>query len=84
MKLIKKEEQKLFCSYNLGTITEEDNKGVTIASYQARLTGRYEPIIIFPDGDMTIIEWKDILEFAKWKKEKVDKEVSDNESIQNK
>ncbi|MBO5475542.1 MAG: hypothetical protein J5982_03430 [Bacilli bacterium] len=75
MQLIKKESEKLFCSYDLGTIEETSAETKEKTTYQARLTVRYEPIIIFPDGDMAIIEWNDILEFAKWKKDKVKKET---------
>lgn len=82
MELIKKEDQKLFCSYELGTIefTNETEK----VTYEVRLSTKYEPMIIFPDGDIAIITWKDIIEFARYTKNNRYKEAKENERIQDK
>ena len=82
MELIKKEDQKLFCSYELGTIefTNETEK----VTYEVRLSTKYEPMIIFPDGDIAIITWTDIIEFARYTKNNRYKEAKENERIQDK
>lgn len=74
MKLIKRKEQKLLISYELGTIEEKDNITNETVVYKAQLSNMYEPMIVFPNGDIAVITWQDIIDFAKFTKNNHSKE----------
>lgn len=83
MELIRKEDHKLMMSNYVGTGTEKAESGEDL-TYEFRTTIHYAPIIEFPNGDIVVMNWEDIVKIAKDYKAKCDKEVSDNESIQDK
>ncbi len=83
MELIRKEDPKLMMSKYVGKGTEKSESGEELA-YEFRVTMHYAPIIEFPNGDIVVMNWEDITRMAKDYKAKCDKEMSDNESIQDK
>jgi hypothetical protein len=60
MELIKKSDKKLIFSYFVGTATDTNKN-----EYEMRATQNFAPIIVFPDGDMVIMNWNDIVDIAK-------------------
>ncbi len=76
MELIKRNDLKLIFTNYIGEA--KDDKDNLIC--ECRTTQHYDPIIVFPDGDMVIISWTDIYNIAKEYKDKCYEEVK-NESI---
>lgn len=60
MELIKKSEMKLICTKYVGKGTLDNGDEVEL-----RTTVNYAPIIVFPDGDMVILDWNYIYNIAK-------------------
>lgn len=78
MELIRKEDHKLMMSNYVGTGTEKSESGEEL-TYEFRTTMHYAPIIEFPDGDIVVMNWEDIVKIAKDYKSKCDMEAA-NES----
>ncbi len=83
MELIRKEDNKLIMSNYVGTATEQSESGEDL-TYELMTTMRYSPIIKFPDEDIVVMSWKDIVKIAQEYKENCNKGESDNESIHDK
>lgn len=60
MELIKNSEMKLICTRYVGKGTIGDGDEVEL-----RTTVNYAPVIVFPDGDMVILDWNYIYNIAK-------------------
>lgn len=60
MELIKNSEMKLICTRYVGKGTLDDGDEVEL-----RTTVNYAPIIVFPGGDMVILDWNYIYKIAK-------------------
>ena len=63
MKLIKKSDMKLIITKYVGKGTTDEGEEVEL-----RTTVQYAPVIVFPDGDMVVMNWNDIYDIAKAKK----------------
>ena len=74
MDLIRKEDHKLMMSNYVGECTEKAESGEDI-TYELSTTMRYAPIIKFPNGDIVVMNWEDIVKIAKDYKAKCDKET---------
>lgn len=68
MELIRKKDPKLMFTYYVGSGTEKTESGEEI-TYHFKATQHYAPIIEFPDGDIVIFNWDDIVKIAKKYKE---------------
>lgn len=68
MELIRKKDHKLMFTYSVGSGTEKTESGERI-TYRFKATQHYAPIIEFPDGDIVIFNWDDIVKIAKKYKE---------------
>ena len=68
MELIRKKDPKLMFTYSVGSGTEKTESGKEI-TYHFKATQHYAPIIEFPDGDIVIFNWDDIVKIAKEYKE---------------
>lgn len=64
MELIRKTDMKLIVTRYVGKGTTAKGEEVEL-----RTTPQYAPIIVFPDGDMVILDWNYIYEIAKEYKE---------------
>lgn len=64
MELIRKSDMKLIVTRYVGKGTTAEGEEVEL-----RTTPQYAPIIVFPDGDMVILDWNYIYEIAKEYKE---------------
>lgn len=68
MELIRKKDPKLMFAYSVGSGTEKTESGEEI-TYLFKATQHYAPIIEFPDGDIVVFNWDDIVKIAKKYKE---------------
>lgn len=75
MQLIRKEDHKLMMSNYVGTGTEKSESGEEL-TYEFRTTMHYAPIIEFPDGDIVVMSWEDVVRITKEYKEKCYKEAA--------
>lgn len=64
MEVIKKNDMKLICTVYVGEA--RDGNGNLLC--ELRTTQHYSPVIVFPDGDMVVMNWADIYDIAKAKK----------------
>ncbi|MBR4694007.1 MAG: hypothetical protein IKP07_04275 [Bacilli bacterium] len=60
MEIIKHTDNKLICTRYVGKGTLDSGEEVEL-----RTTFNYAPIIVFPDGDMVILDWNYIYNIAK-------------------
>lgn len=74
MELIRKEDHKLMFTYSVGSGTEKTEAGEDI-TYLFKATQHYAPIIEFPNGDIVVLNWNDIVEIAKEYRNSCNKEV---------
>lgn len=74
MELIRKEDHKLMFTYSVGSGTEKTEAGEEI-TYHFKATQHFAPIIEFPDGDIVVLDWGDIVKIAKEYRDNCNKEV---------
>lgn len=72
MEVIKKNDMKLIFTIYVGEAKDENENLLC----ELRTTQHYSPVIVFPDGDMVIMNWTDIYDIAKAKK-------NENSEVQN-
>ena len=72
MEVIKKNDMKLIFTIYVGEAKDENGNLL----WELRTTQHYSPVIVFPDGDMVIMNWTDIYDIAKAKK-------NENSEVQN-
>ena len=72
MEVIKKKDMKLIFTIYVGEAEDENGNFLC----ELRTTQHYSPVIVFPDGDMVIMNWTDIYDIAKAKK-------NENSEVQN-
>lgn len=60
MELIRKSDMKLIVTRYVGKGTTAEGEEVEL-----RTTPQYAPIIVFPNGDMVILDWNYIYDIAK-------------------
>lgn len=63
MEVIKKEENKLVMSYDVGEATIIEPNGNHVV-YKLRASNHFSPIIEFPNGDTVILSWEEIIKLA--------------------
>lgn len=73
MELVKKESNKLFISNYVGEAKFESENGESL-TYELMTTMSMSPVIKFPNGDMVILKWEDVIKVAQEYKKKVEKE----------
>lgn len=76
MELIKKESNKLFISNYVGEAKFELENGESF-TYELMTTMSMSPIIKFPNGDIVIVNWEDIIKVVQEYKKKVEEEKND-------
>lgn len=72
MEVIKKNDMKLIFTIYVGEAKDENGNLLC----ELRTTQHYSPVIVFPDGDMVIMNWTDIYDIAKAKR-------NENSEVQN-
>ena len=64
MEIIKKDDQKLVISYDVGEAIVSDKTTGENKTYKLSASNRFSPIIEFPNGDTVILSWEEILNLA--------------------